>query len=193
MPVAAIPLLILLVPIFDTTFVSVTRRMAGRSPMLGGRDHLSHRLVALGIDERRAVHRSVWPGRARRRRRGDACSDAEVGYAAILIAPVPHPARLASAIVLGHVEAHAAEADRGAPPLVAELAYRNRVYEVLLDVSLIALAVLRRVPLPVPGAGVRRLPAPLCRLVPAGHCVPDRGLALAGKYRQVWRSVGTAS
>jgi UDP-GlcNAc:undecaprenyl-phosphate/decaprenyl-phosphate GlcNAc-1-phosphate transferase len=51
-----LPLLVLLVPIFDTAFVSATRILAGRPISVGGRDHTSHRLVALGLSERRAVH-----------------------------------------------------------------------------------------------------------------------------------------
>jgi UDP-GlcNAc:undecaprenyl-phosphate GlcNAc-1-phosphate transferase len=54
-PFAAACVLLLLVPIFDTTFVTMTRIMAGRSPIAGGHDHTSHRLIALGIGERRAV------------------------------------------------------------------------------------------------------------------------------------------
>lgn len=53
--VLAGPLLALAVPILDTTFVSVLRKWHGRGISEGGRDHLSHRLVALGIPERRAV------------------------------------------------------------------------------------------------------------------------------------------
>ncbi|MFB3854681.1 MAG: hypothetical protein ACE148_12750 [Vicinamibacterales bacterium] len=49
------PVLLLLVPIFDTTFVTVTRTLARRPVSMGGRDHTSHRLVALGLSERRAV------------------------------------------------------------------------------------------------------------------------------------------
>src|SRR5918998_560223 len=55
LPVLAVPVLILLIPIFDTTLVTVLRQLAGRSPAQGGRDHTSHRLVALGMSERRAV------------------------------------------------------------------------------------------------------------------------------------------
>jgi UDP-GlcNAc:undecaprenyl-phosphate GlcNAc-1-phosphate transferase len=51
-----LPVLVLLVPIFDTTFVSVTRILAGRPISVGGRDHTSHRLVALGLSERAAVY-----------------------------------------------------------------------------------------------------------------------------------------
>ncbi len=53
--IVAAPLFSLAVPIFDTTFVTVLRRLNRRKVTQGGRDHLSHRLVALGMSERRAV------------------------------------------------------------------------------------------------------------------------------------------
>jgi UDP-GlcNAc:undecaprenyl-phosphate/decaprenyl-phosphate GlcNAc-1-phosphate transferase len=53
--VLAVPALILFVPIFDTTFVTVLRKIWGRKASQGGRDHTSHRLVALGLSERSAV------------------------------------------------------------------------------------------------------------------------------------------
>ena len=42
-------------PIFDTTLVTLLRKLAGRPASQGGRDHTSHRLVALGLSERNAV------------------------------------------------------------------------------------------------------------------------------------------
>jgi UDP-GlcNAc:undecaprenyl-phosphate GlcNAc-1-phosphate transferase len=51
----AVPVFVLLVPIFDTTLVTVLRLLAGRRISQGGRDHTSHRLVSLGISERTAV------------------------------------------------------------------------------------------------------------------------------------------
>lgn len=53
--ILAVPALILLVPIFDTTLVTILRKMWGRKASQGGRDHTSHRLVALGLSERSAV------------------------------------------------------------------------------------------------------------------------------------------
>jgi len=47
--------LILVVPLFDTGFVLVLRRFAGRSATRGGTDHVSHRLESLGFSERSAV------------------------------------------------------------------------------------------------------------------------------------------
>jgi UDP-GlcNAc:undecaprenyl-phosphate GlcNAc-1-phosphate transferase len=44
-----VPLLVLGVPVFDTTLVTWQRLRHGRSPFQGGRDHASHRLVWVGI------------------------------------------------------------------------------------------------------------------------------------------------
>ena len=64
-----LPILILAVPILDTTLVTVVRLLEGRPVTQGGRDHASHRLVYSGLSEKRAV---VLPrgdlDRARRRR-----------------------------------------------------------------------------------------------------------------------------
>lgn len=49
------PALVLAIPIFDTSFVSVVRMVSGRAVSLGGRDHASHRLVAVGLSETAAV------------------------------------------------------------------------------------------------------------------------------------------
>jgi UDP-GlcNAc:undecaprenyl-phosphate GlcNAc-1-phosphate transferase len=46
---AFVPVFVLGVALFDTTLVTVNRLRHGRSPLSGGRDHASHRLVAVGI------------------------------------------------------------------------------------------------------------------------------------------------
>src|SRR5256884_7098507 len=53
--VLAVPILVLFIPIFDATFVTILRKLSGRAASQGGRDHTSHRLVALGLSEKRAV------------------------------------------------------------------------------------------------------------------------------------------
>ena len=52
---AVLVVFILIVPIFDTAFVLVLRRLAGRKASKGGTDHVSHRLASLGFSERSAV------------------------------------------------------------------------------------------------------------------------------------------
>jgi UDP-GlcNAc:undecaprenyl-phosphate GlcNAc-1-phosphate transferase len=46
---AIVPLLVCSVAILDTTLVTISRLTTGRSPFLGGQDHVSHRLVRLGL------------------------------------------------------------------------------------------------------------------------------------------------
>ncbi len=46
-----IPLLVFLVPIMDTTFVTFARLSKGGSPFVGGKDHLTHQLVRVGVPE----------------------------------------------------------------------------------------------------------------------------------------------
>jgi UDP-GlcNAc:undecaprenyl-phosphate GlcNAc-1-phosphate transferase len=53
--IVAAPVLVLLIPILDTTLVTISRALSGRRAAQGGRDHSSHRLVAIGLSERRAV------------------------------------------------------------------------------------------------------------------------------------------
>jgi UDP-GlcNAc:undecaprenyl-phosphate GlcNAc-1-phosphate transferase len=51
----AVPLLVIAVPALDTAVVIVSRISRGMSPFRGGRDHLSHRLIALGLRKKSAV------------------------------------------------------------------------------------------------------------------------------------------
>ena len=53
--VLLVPAAMMGLPIFDTTLVTIVRTLEGRPLSQGGRDHLSHRLVALGLSERQAV------------------------------------------------------------------------------------------------------------------------------------------
>jgi UDP-GlcNAc:undecaprenyl-phosphate GlcNAc-1-phosphate transferase len=50
-----LPVLVLAVPILDTTLVTVVRLLEGRPVYQGGRDHSSHRLVRFGLSEKHAV------------------------------------------------------------------------------------------------------------------------------------------
>jgi UDP-GlcNAc:undecaprenyl-phosphate GlcNAc-1-phosphate transferase len=51
----AVPILALMVPILDTTLVTLIRILSGRKASTGGKDHTSHRLVLMGLSERGAV------------------------------------------------------------------------------------------------------------------------------------------
>ena len=52
----SIPLLLMAVPILDTTTVVISRLSRGISPFTGGRDHLSHRLMRKGLGRKSTAY-----------------------------------------------------------------------------------------------------------------------------------------
>ena len=55
----AIPLLLLAIPILDTSVAVLSRLRRGISPFQGGRDHLSHRLMRRGFTKRQSAY-ALW-------------------------------------------------------------------------------------------------------------------------------------
>jgi UDP-GlcNAc:undecaprenyl-phosphate GlcNAc-1-phosphate transferase len=141
--VLAVPVLVLLVPIFDTTFVAVMRKLAGRSMMKGGRDHTSHRLVALGLSEKHAVWLlyalAITAGTLGLFARHIALdlSVAAIGTFVILLTFVGvHLAR----VRVYDEEELAAAREKPLVSFLFDLSYKRRIFEVLLDVVLVSLA-----------------------------------------------------
>ncbi|MDX6499464.1 MAG: UDP-GlcNAc:undecaprenyl-phosphate/decaprenyl-phosphate GlcNAc-phosphate transferase [Blastocatellia bacterium] len=151
-PVLAVPILVLFIPIFDTTFVTILRKLSGRAASQGGRDHTSHRLVALGMSERRAVWMlyglaglsgllAIMVSRVGRD--GGALLKPDVSLA--LLAGFTLGLTLLGVYLAG-VKGYDEEADVRAAsdkPLFAflvDFSYKRRIFEVLLDVVLIVLA-----------------------------------------------------
>jgi UDP-GlcNAc:undecaprenyl-phosphate GlcNAc-1-phosphate transferase len=143
LPVIAAPVLPLLLPIFDTVLVTAVRLLSGRRPSQGGRDHSSHRLVAIGLSERRAVV-TLWTLAAA----GGVISvllqrrDASLGIIAALIFLI---AMVIFAVYLARVRVYddadfAVLKGESITPLVANFMYKRRVAEVLLDLLLIPIA-----------------------------------------------------
>ena len=54
-----IPLVMLAIPFIDTAQVIISRLRRGVSPLQGGRDHISHKLLLLGVNEKTAVQ-IIW-------------------------------------------------------------------------------------------------------------------------------------
>jgi UDP-GlcNAc:undecaprenyl-phosphate GlcNAc-1-phosphate transferase len=50
-----VPVMVLMVPVMDTTMVTIIRLLSGRKASVGGKDHTSHRLVLIGFSEKEAV------------------------------------------------------------------------------------------------------------------------------------------
>jgi len=144
LPVLAVPILVLFIPIFDTTFVTLLRKLSGRSASQGGRDHTSHRLVALGMSERHAVWMlygfaalSGLLSLVVQRARLDVSLAAIAGFTIVLTLIGVY---LAGVKVYDQSEAEEALKDKPLYAFLVDVSYKRRIFEVLLDVVLIILS-----------------------------------------------------
>ena len=144
LPVLTVPILVLFIPIFDTTFVTVLRKLSGRAASQGGRDHTSHRLVALGMSERHAVWMlygfaalsgllAILVQRAR----------LDVSLAAIAVFTILLTllgVYLAGVKVYDQSDEAMALKEKPLYTFLVDVSYKRRIFEVLLDVVLIILS-----------------------------------------------------
>ncbi len=194
--VLAVPVLVLCIPIFDTTFVTLMRKMAGRAASQGGRDHTSHRLVALGLSERHAVwmlyaFALMGGALAVSMRHFDLdVSIAAIGAFAILLAII--------GVYLARVRVYSEEelAHAQRKPVVSfliDLSYKRRVFEVLLDVALIVLAQYLSYALLFGPARAGSSDWQLfVKTLPAVIFVKLVAFLAVGVYRGMWRYAGLA-
>jgi UDP-GlcNAc:undecaprenyl-phosphate GlcNAc-1-phosphate transferase len=185
--VLAVPVLLMLIPIFDTTFVTVTRLLRGQPVSEGGRDHTSHRLVALGGSEGRALAvlfglSIIGGGVALLTYR------AGLGTAAVLL-PLLLVGLALLGIHLNRVEiarAGPARPERAAVRLVQDLPYKREVASVVLDAILIVVAYYAAYVLRFEEAFAANQPMLIRTLAPVLVCQLS-GLTFSGAYRGMWR------
>jgi UDP-GlcNAc:undecaprenyl-phosphate GlcNAc-1-phosphate transferase len=188
--VLAVPVLLVLIPIFDTTFVTVTRLLRGQPVSQGGRDHTSHRLVTLGGSETRALTvlfgLSILSG-------GVALLTyrADIGTAVVLL-----PLLLIGLALLGiHlsrvevVRAGAAPAGRPVLRFVRDLPYTRALGAVAIDAVFIVVAYYAAYVLRFEETFAANKQALTRTLAPVLVCQLS-GLALSGAYRGLWRYTG---
>jgi UDP-GlcNAc:undecaprenyl-phosphate GlcNAc-1-phosphate transferase len=185
------PVLILMIPIFDTCIVTITRKLSGRPISQGGRDHTSHRLVALGVSERRAVlFLYLFAALS-----GGLALIVRSMSATVMMGLVPAVALLVVflGLYLGKVRIYEeGEEPQGIPIInaIADFSYKRRIFEVLLDVVLMALAyycafLLRwDGNLPTEQLEIFVKTLPLVIIIQIGFFL------LGGVYRGLWRYIG---
>ena len=191
LPVLAVPILILLIPIFDTTLVTVLRKLSGRAASQGGRDHTSHRLVALGMSERRAVWMLyAFAGLSGllalmvRQMRLDVSLAAILGFTIVLTL---------LGVYLAGVKVYGEEAEAIAAPnkplfaFLVDLSYKRRIFEVLLDVVLIALAYWSAYAIEFTDASEADAWKLFLRTLPVLVFVKLGAFLVMGVYRGMWR------
>lgn len=144
LPVLVVPILVLFIPIFDTTFVTILRKLSGRAASQGGRDHTSHRLVALGMSERHAVWMlygfaalSGLLAVVVQRVKLDVSLAAIAGFTILLTLLGVY---LSGVKVYDETEAEQALKGKALYAFLVDVSYKRRIFEVLLDLVLIILA-----------------------------------------------------
>ncbi|RJX31841.1 MAG: hypothetical protein C4525_11375 [Desulfarculus sp.] len=186
-----IPVGVLVVPIFDTTLVTFQRTSHGRSIAQGGRDHSSHRLVFLGLSERKAVLVLILISLA-----GGLVS-LWLQYVSTLVAAVV----LALAVVvfvffgvfLGGVKVYDAKAQpalRWKSPLLGRVVlHKKQILQILADLLLFAAAYTASWLLRFEGRLGRDLMTLLTHSLPWVLAAKMLALGLFGVYRGDWRYV----
>jgi UDP-GlcNAc:undecaprenyl-phosphate GlcNAc-1-phosphate transferase len=144
LPVLAVPILVLFIPIFDTTFVTVLRKLSGRAASQGGRDHTSHRLVALGMSERHAVWMlygfAALSGLLAilvQRARLDVSLAAIAGFTILLTLLGVY---LGGVKVYDQTDEAMTLKEKPLYAFLVDVSYKRRIFEVLLDVVLIIMS-----------------------------------------------------
>ena len=189
--VLAVPVLILFVPIFDTTFVTVLRKLKGRAASQGGRDHTSHRLVALGMTERKAVLMlygfsalagilAVMVGTIK----PDQSIAAIAGFVVVLTLLGVY---LAGVKVYDEDKLEIVSGNKTFVSFLVDVSYKRRIFEVGLDVLLIILAYYSAYALlfgPMNNSNDWRL---FLKTVPLLVIIKLAALLWSGVYQGLWR------
>ena len=187
--VIAVPALVLLIPIFDTTLVTILRLLSGRTPATGGRDHASHRLVAIGLSERYAVA-TLWTLAAIGGGIGVLVRYVGPGWS-LLLGSLFLLAMALFAVYLGQVRVYegAGQAPVGGTitPIVVDFVYRRRIAEVLLDTCLVAIAYYAAYRLRFEGSEWGENFPLFLESLPIVVGVQMVALFVTGAYRGVWR------
>lgn len=189
LPVLAVPILVLFIPIFDTTFVTVLRKLSGRAASQGGRDHTSHRLVALGMSERHAVLMlygfaglSGFLAIVVQRTRLDVSLAAIAGFTILLTLIGVY---LAGVKVYDESEEEMALKDKPLYAFLVDVSYKRRIFEVLLDVVLIILSYWSAYAISFPpNSGAWDL---FIRTLPVLVFIRMSVFLVMGVYRGLWR------
>jgi UDP-GlcNAc:undecaprenyl-phosphate GlcNAc-1-phosphate transferase len=189
--VLSVPVLLLLIPIIDTTLVTVLRKFHGRKVSLGGRDHTSHRLVALGLSERKAAV-VLWTLAAASG--GLAVLVRQMSWpAAVVLMPTFGMVLLFFLVFLGRVRVYERVAGpsqgsgRALLPTLTDLAYKRRIFEVLHDVVLIVVVYYASFLLRFDGQLIAPFYGQLQNSLPVVIAVQVTSFLALGLYRGLWR------
>ena len=186
-----LPLLVLAIPILDTTLVTVRRTLERRPVTQGGTDHTSHRLVYYGLSEQQAVL-------------GLTLLAALLGATGLAYTVLANPRVTAIGVLVSFVvlvqfasfltdlEERSRRHEEGPPPALwrALVSHPRRLVEVLVDFAIICTSFLAAYLLFVDGKGTLVERAVFLSTLPVLLGVRYVLFVAFGIYRRVWRFAG---
>ncbi len=186
----AVPLLIMLVPVFDTTLVTFIRILSGRKASTGGRDHTSHRLVLMGLSEKKAVLFLYGVGIVSGLSAVFVSRSDTLGSPAVII-----PAALAvilMGIYLAQLRVYPEKEfsvlrDKAYTPILIEVTYKKQLLLVVFDFCLIAFAYYLSYRLRFSGSDFSYYFQVFLRSLPAVIACKFLAFFAMGIYRGIWR------
>ncbi len=184
-----VPGLIMSVPIFDTAMVTLLRVLNRRPIFDGGRDHPAHRLVAMGLPERKAVLMLYGLGALAG---GLALAASFLEFlAGMSVSVILILAFVALGLVLAEVRAYERPLPANGMTVLPE-PFRNKkwVLVMLLDIVLVSLAYVSAHLLRYEGQLPPNIAVDVARTLPLVLGAKMLGFYLAGVYRGAWRYAG---
>lgn len=183
-----LPLLVLAVPILDTTLVTVVRLFEGRPVTQGGRDHTSHRLVYQGLSDKRAVVLlgAVSAALGLTSLAYNVLDDTWITLVGVLIT---FAFLLQFGSFLAEVD-HAPEPDQASWLIRSLLVHRRRLVEVVVDFALITASFTLAFLIRVEGTGIAWQRHVFDMALPAILVARYVSFIAFGLYRGVWRYAG---
>ncbi len=188
--VIILPVLIFLIPIFDTSYVVFTRKLSGVNAMKGGKDHTSHRLVKVGLSERGAV--------------------IVIYIISILSGILAYLGRFMSiyiyieliflftitlvflGVYLSKIKVHEInENEKGAISIIVNVTYKRRIFEIMLDLIIIFVSIYGAYILRFEGSAFQANIVMLFKSLPIILSIQIVSFYIVGIYKGVWKYTGT--
>jgi UDP-GlcNAc:undecaprenyl-phosphate/decaprenyl-phosphate GlcNAc-1-phosphate transferase len=167
--------------------------VSGRAASAGGRDHSSHRLVAMGLSQQRAVA-VLWSLAVITALTGYFARSLETSWSVLMILAVMLPLTVFT-VYLGNVRVYddvdpSVLRRRGVTPLVVTFMYKRRVAEVFLDLALISVAYYAAYRLRFEGPEFQDHFGEFLASLPVVIAAQFVALFVIGAYRGVWHLFG---
>ncbi|WP_319409900.1 glycosyl transferase [uncultured Desulfosarcina sp.] len=192
--IVCVPVLLLMVPLLDTSLVTTIRLLSGRKASTGGRDHTSHRLVLMGLSETHAVLFLYGIGTVS-------------GVAAVFVSQsdsLTSPAVIIPIVLaIGLMGIYLAQLrvypdkefsllrGRIFTPVLIELTYKRQMMMVILDVGLVAFAYYLSYRLRFDGSDFTRYFRVFLKSLPIIIPIKLIVFYLSGIYKGFWQYIST--